>query len=171
MMACTPENITSEERQGDYFDLVGFTETQVKLLDEQQVQVSKNIHYGDSSDTITTHSIDWEEEFKLFREVNLNKPVLKDAFTVDSLDHKGQESITYTAKESDMKIKKVVIVKEDSIPVSIEVFLERSNFLFSNTTHLQMHLQKGVCQHYLIEGQKQVILMGEDTYKVEGRVL
>jgi hypothetical protein len=78
----TPEPGTAAG-QALYFDVQGFLDRQVQYLNQEKPEVRKSVwNEQGEAETQTVGNINWERELELFREVDLNRPALRDYFTI-----------------------------------------------------------------------------------------
>ena len=101
LIQCNGEQETSANR---YFDVQEFIDQQVAELKLQNTQLTKSLNIDGESESNTVKlldSIQWENEFRIFREHDINKPVLFDAFIEEqNSTEKGNRRWNYILEDS-----------------------------------------------------------------------
>jgi hypothetical protein len=167
---------TSATKQADkkYFDLIQFTDNQVHELYRQKLQVKKKIFLDGQTDQITSDTLNWEKELALFREADINSPSLRDSY--DILEDKIRHTITYTAKESKLKVKEIKLVFDEQNQVDVvnvkqvKIFFSEDNQLYEVQRDLSMELKNNLLAAYSIKGFQKVILKDSLVYEISATV-
>lgn len=96
-----PENDNAKPAPGpnQYFDVAGFVEKQIELLNQEKPRAEKQvIENGKSTETKTLTNVNWRKELELFTELDLNKPAFRNAYNVQVQDSAGFTHHTYRRK-------------------------------------------------------------------------
>ncbi len=80
-----------------YFDIPVFFSFQTERLKNSNIQVKKKLYVDGKEELIFLHAsvINWEKEFLLFSECNLNKPALFDAYEINVTNNGVQQEVIY----------------------------------------------------------------------------
>ncbi len=168
-VACVPTSATTDADK-KYFDLVQFTDNQVHELYMQKPQVKKKIFLDGQTDQITSDTLNWEKELALFREADINSPSLRDSYEIS--EDKIRHTLTYTAKESKLKVKEIKLVFDEqshtnSVSVrQVKIFFSEDNQLYEIQRDLSMELKNNLLSAYSIKGFQKVILKDSLIYEI-----
>ena len=138
---CTQEPNASIEK---YYDVEGFLDKQVEILQNQETHLIKTLNIGDETDTEAVSSLDslqWQKEFKIFREHDINKPVLLDAYSVEERGlENGNNQIIYTLRDSNQLgiLDLVFKFNPDGQVTDWESSFKEENILYSNLREVSM---------------------------------
>lgn len=168
-VACVPTSATTDADK-KYFDLIQFTDNQVHELYMQKLQVKKKIFLDGETDQITSDTLNWEKELALFREADINSPSLRDSYEID--EDKLNHTITYTAKESKLKVKEIKLVFDEQSQMNkvsikqVKIFFSEDNQLYEIQRDLSMELKNNLLSAYSIKGFQKVILKDSLIYEI-----
>lgn len=160
---------------GQYFNLTGFIQEQMVLLNkEKPVAIKKVIEAGNRPETKNVTNLNWAQELAVFQELDLNKPAFRNAYTVArQQDPKtGGVTLTYRPKpDTDGNIQYLVIRTNASGHVqSIKGLQETNNLLLSTRRELQLNAQtkNGVTRltSYRIQGLQKPIIFQALRYMI-----
>lgn len=171
--ACVPTSATKETDK-KYFDLIAFVDKQISELNTQKMQVRKKILLNNETDEIQTDTLNWEKELALFRESDINSPSFRDSYQIE--EDKANRSVTYTAKESKLKVKEIKLIFDehsqiDKVSVKqIKIFFSEDNQLYELQRDLVMELKNNLLSAYAIKGFQKVILKDSLIYQIEAVV-
>lgn len=171
MVSCSQEGI-SRKGSGTYFDLQELIDKEAERLTVQNPSVKKTVWQNPEQNIEETNTLtigNWAEELKMFREADLNKPVLRDAYDVNV----EKEKTVYTAKTDKLQVKKMEILhaKDKNQPEKILIESMDSNPLFTVGKSLELELQNGKIKAYRISGSQEVIMNDPYAYKVSAEIL
>jgi hypothetical protein len=175
--ACSDGNTTQRTEKPVYFDVAGYVKGQIEALSKQKPGVTKRTQMGEKVEQQTTRTINWSRELELFTQADINKPALRNSYTIvrpDSLTYQYMLKPT----EKNLTVRSLT-VKLDSLthqPRRIEAMLTTENSLY--TSERQITLESGPRQamnwgitHYRMQGFQHLIVSDRNTFDVEGRVL
>ncbi len=82
-VSCNQPNTVQNTNR--YFDILGFFTFQAERLSKSDIQVEKKLFLSGKEEILylPAKTIDWEKEFLLFSQCNLNKPALLDAYEIE----------------------------------------------------------------------------------------
>jgi len=171
--ACVPTSPANEVDK-KYFDLVQFTNNQVIELVKQKPQVKKKIFLEGETDEIVSDTLNWEKELALFKEADINSPSLRDSYDIS--EDKSNRTITYTAKESKLKIREIKLVFDEGSQVDkikvkqVKIFFSEDNQLYEIERDLVMELKNNLLSAYSIKGFQKVILKDSLIYEINAKI-
>ena len=95
LLSCSQPTVVQNTNR--YFDFPAFFSFQAERLSKSNVQVEKKLFLNGNEETVTiaATSINWEKEFILFSQCNLNKPALLDAYEIEVTNTGAQQVMTY----------------------------------------------------------------------------
>ncbi|MEZ0483426.1 hypothetical protein [Fibrella aquatica] len=160
-----------------YFDVAGFVKGQIDVLSKQKPTVTKRSQMGDKVEKQTTSTINWSRELELFAQADINKPALRNSYTIarpDSLTYQ------YTLKPTEKNLTvRSLTVRLDSAtrqPHHIDAVLATENLLY--TSERRIRLDNGSrangswgIVHYRLQGFQHLSISDKNTFDVEGTVL
>jgi hypothetical protein len=151
---------------GAYYDLVGLVNEQVADLTQSRATATKYSQTNGVAEEQTKLAVDWAQELALFAKADLNKPVLRDAYTAEV----GPNVLTYTAKDAKLAVRMVRIYGPKASPDSIWVEVSEANSLYQAQREMQLVFAHQRLTNYRIRGYQQMLLSDTLHYTVAGRV-
>lgn len=145
-----------------YFDVTGFVQAQIKLLNEQKPEAVKKVtETGRSSETKKMTDLNWASELGVFLELDLNKPAFRNAYTINRQQEPitGDVTLTYRPKPGfDNNIQYLIIRTDAAGQVKALKGLQvANNPLLTTRRELQLTTQA-------VNGRNQII-----SYQIQGR--
>ena len=170
---CSSKNT---EKISKYFDLDGFLDGQIILLESSQPQLTKTMKFDDNSESVVLNGFDsaaWGKELKIFREHDINKPVLVDAYSVSQDSRKAGEKIeSYRLLDSSQNGilgMEIEFYSLGHVAAWSSTFKEE-NLLYSNYREVSFTTgDKGQLTSYEIAGYHKLILKDTVHYKVTAK--
>lgn len=156
--------------KGDtYYDWEGFLQGAIHDLKTRPKMVQKSIFLGDKQEEKVIKSMNWEKEWAVFLEADLNKPAYQ--LSYDNLSEDGL--IWYSAKIGEKVPVKAFKMHLDAIgrPLQVEIIVSQSNFLFESSKKLNMNIIDGHVETYSIEGNQKIRFLEPTTYRLMGVIL
>jgi hypothetical protein len=159
-----------------YFNLSGFLQEQIRLLNQEQPIATKQVTEAGSSDPEIkkiTH-LDYADELGVFMELDLNKPAFRNAYTVTRQQNAqtGATTLTYRQKPgTDGNIQYLVIQTDAGGQVQVIRGLQvTNNLLLSTRRELQLHCQtrngRNRIAAYRIQGLQKPVIFPELRYVI-----
>lgn len=146
-----------------YFDLKGYLGKDIASLEKHNRTVIKTVSHNGVSEKKQVQINNWAAELDLFMGSDINRPAWKDSYTISS----SNNFLIYKAKFPDLKMRQMVIKKENGQIKWILIFNRTKNILYQATEKLSYFPDS----LYLIEKDQKVRLMGFNTYKVRGVIV
>ena len=157
-LACTP----TADKNPAYFDLKGYFNDQIALLDSLKPEVNKSVDSDSIQETKKLSDIQWKDELQPFLECDLNKPAWKGKFFIDTLEGEdnGSYALVYSAKDSTFQMQNVLIdfnSKGNIDHVRMKSFTKNKLYSSMQTLNYSPH------QSYSMETEQDVFLSGKKT--------
>ncbi len=159
-----------------YFDTLGFIDEQITLLNHNQVQLSKTVAFGDKTESILVETPDstlWQKELRIFREHDINKPVLVDAYQTSEQTRNGEKITAYKLKDStgsgilDMEI---IYDAKGEVSSWSSSFLEE-NLLYCNFRKVKLTTDtNGMLSSYLVDGFHKLMFKDTVHYQLQVKI-
>jgi len=157
-----------------YFDLQGLISQQVSSLQTHQAQLVKTLKVDESTENQSLTGLDssqWERELKVFREHDINKPVLIDAYSIkETVSDEGYKLKAYILVEKSLS--GVLNIETITDPAGNVTFLKSSfreeNILFNNLRNVSMsfHPKSGLISEYTIDGYHKLAFKDTVFYQI-----
>lgn len=95
LLSCNQPSVIQNSNR--YFDFPAFFNYRSEVLSKSDLLVEKKVFLNDSEQIVrmSASSINWEKEFLLFSQCNLNKPALLDAYEIVVTNTGTQQVMTY----------------------------------------------------------------------------
>jgi len=181
LIACNRIENNPGSSEKKYFDLESLIKDQVKILSSLQPELEKKVFIDGQTELLKSSpdSNAWEAELELFRQADLNKPVLRDLYSVEETEPGDDvRIISYCLNQKgEDGVQSLKIYKD---PVSgdlkkIESHLKSSNVLFGSDRRMEMHFSRYdrgdlFLSGYQITGSQKIILKDTVIYKIEAKI-
>ena len=177
---CAPQSPLNELGQKPYFDVPSLVHQQLQWLDSinPPVTMRATIDEQTQTQTVRKDSAAWAEAFDLFRQADINKPVLQGAY--EETDSATQDSLrvrTYRAKQArTAEIPYLRVFYRDSLAnvYRIETAFREDNVLYSTTRQLWMTFAprqgKPRVTAFETRGKQKMMLRDSVTYSARGEL-
>jgi len=157
-ISCTQPEPATVRR---YFDLEGYFEQEIIRLEKQNSNVIKTVSRNGLAEKKDNISPNWITELSLFVESDINKPAWSDSYMIRS----GKSSTTYTALESKLRTRSMLIRRNKGGNIKqIVLFNSTKNYLYSASEELH-YIPDSL---YSIKKKQDVILLGSNSYEISG---
>lgn len=162
-------NCSSSEdsiHKNTYFAWSAFMKQQITGFAHSNQRVHKTVVLDGKKEVKVVSNVDWEKEFALYLEADLNKPAYEKSY--DNLSEPGFYWYSLK-KDENLPVKKMIIhLDAEERPSKVEIEISQKNFLFETRKKLFMNFSEGRIQTYYIEGMQQFFLAEPTTYKILG---
>jgi hypothetical protein len=146
-----------------YFDIKGYFIAETARLKTMNKPVSKTITHNGVTETKKVNIENWEQELDSFTGGDINKPAWKNSYYTSI----GDGVTLYKAKEPDLKVREIIIKKDEDKVKWIVIYTKTQNILYKNIEKLSYYPDS----LYQIEKSQHVRLMGNNNYKITGVIL
>lgn len=166
-VACTEETVPTEKQL--YFPLATYLQQEISQMQKHPQRVHKTMILDGQKEVKVISEMDWEKEWALFIESDLNKPAFDKSY--DNLSEDGFRWYSLKIGEN-LPVKKLKI-QLDALdrPASIEIEMSQTNFLFETQKKMHMNFVEGKVQTYSIEGTQQMRWGSPTHYQLLGVLL
>lgn len=166
-VACTEETVPAEKQL--YFPLATYLQQEISQMQKHPQRVHKTMILDGKKEVKVISDMDWEKEWALFIESDLNKPAFDKSY--DNLSEDGFRWYSLKIGEN-LPVKKLKI-QLDALerPASIEIEMSQTNFLFETQKKMHMNFVEGKVQTYSIEGAQQMRWGSPTHYQLLGVLL
>jgi hypothetical protein len=180
LVACSPPSAVDELDEQPYFDVPTLVQQQLQWLDSLNPPVTLRASIGGQAETQTIRkdSTAWAEAFDLFRQADINRPVLQGEY--EETDRATQDSLrvrTYRAKQgAEAEIPYLRVFYRDSLTnvYRIETMFQEDNVLYSTSRKMWMTFapQQGKPRVTAFEtrGKQKMMLRDSVTYFARGEL-
>lgn len=160
--ACTDSGIKGEP--GPYFDTRAFFAAEIQKLSEN-TRLLKQVKFQSDSSTDTIDAPDWENEFSLFRLLDLDNPANYKHYQVDSVFSGDTLKIQYTALdtrrgETWVEISTLQKGSGEVLAINVETF--KTNVLYKHDFKLNYRPGSG----YTLHGQEDILSGDNMDYRI-----
>jgi hypothetical protein len=157
--ACKPD-IKETGATLKYFDIKCYFTGDTARLNHQKNPVLKTITYNGQTEQKTVHINNWGLELDSFIGSDINRPAWKNSYDifVDS------SLLVYKAKYPELKMRRMVIKKENGKVKWILIFNKTKNIIYQTTQKLSYFPDS----LYIIDQYQKVRLMKANHYKIQG---
>ena len=165
LIGCTQKEtqISNEEY---FFSLKNYFEKEAKRLSSKQALVLKEVKRNADSELKEIQIEDWEKEFGLFIESDINKLSWKDSYQV--ISHQtglGKlDTLIYESKDPELRTREIMIIKENNEIREVVIKNQVKNYLYSSIEELKYYPDS----LYEINKTQNVVLLGSNTYYISG---
>lgn len=165
--ACTKEKAPAQRQL--YFPIATYLQLEISQMKKHPTRVHKTMILDGKKEVKILADLDWEKEWALFIESDLNKPAFDKSY--DNLSEDG--FYWYSLKIGENLPVKKLKIQLDALerPASIEIEMSQSNFLFDTQKKMHMNFVDGKVQTYSIEGTQQMRWATPTHYQLLGVLL
>lgn len=162
--ACTPVGDTSSIAQpARYFSLENYFRQEASRLQRLAPRVAKTVSKNGAPESKEISIANWEREFALFIEADINKPAWRNSYRIDSTAN----TVQYTSSDPALRTTRITIAKHTDGTIShIGITNSIGNMLYQTDEQLDYYPDS----LYRIIKQQHVRVIGNSHYVVTGRL-
>jgi hypothetical protein len=164
-----------------YYDLKGLLDEQIAMLDSlnPEVKIQALIGNEQAEEVMRKDSADWAESLALYSEADLNKPVLRDQYSVSDSTLSGDDlqlKIYQALKPEDVDIPYMKVYYENDISRvrRIETFFREDNPLYSTQRRMTLDFENRSGDLRLLSfstlGKQKMIFRDSIIYQTEATI-
>lgn len=158
------EATAAATRAAPYFSLADYFGREAARLQQINPEIEKTVSKNGDEEQKKIRVANWNEEFSLFIDADINKPAWLNSYQVDSTG----TSITYTSTDSTLRTKAIRLEKSETGAVThIRVTNRVDNMLYQTDEQLDYYVDS----LYRIIKVQQVRILGKSHYTVTGEWL
>jgi hypothetical protein len=170
--ACSPNSAGQTKH---YYNLKGFIDTQIKVLNQQKPTISKKMVVGGNSEQKQMIVSDWAQELELFRQLDLNKQAY-----ILSYQTTRPDSLTYqyTLKPSERAAVRFLQIKLNSKKqvTGIEAIVKTENQLYDSEKKMTLSCdtdKKGnwIVKNYTVKGHQHLTMTESKPFEIVGTMV
>ncbi len=144
-----------------YFSLADYFGQEAMRLQELNPDIIKTVAKNGEGERKEIRGLDWQKEFALFIDADINKPAWQNSYRVDSTE----SSLTYKSIDPKLRTAEITVEKYgDGAVKHIHIVNSVSNMLYQTEETLDYYPDS----LYRIDKQQQVQVIGESRYTVTG---
>lgn len=142
LYGCNSNKNSQKNLNQEFFDLVKFTQGEVEQYELRTCSIYKEgtVNNESSQNTISSDGFNWEREFRILTDMNINKSSWVDDFTVDTLlteseDFGAVSIVSYLNENESIPMKKLEIIypiDNYNQPLFITAERRTKNWIFSS---------------------------------------
>jgi hypothetical protein len=169
LFSCEDESTNAQEKT-PYFDLKGFIEKNIQDVDSVEVIKESEIQGEEKQVTVVYSIKDWDEEFGIFKEADINKTsLLQDYETTTSSDMLTHELLP----NSKSKVKYIKVTYSEDEVSSVSIKIADDNLFYTTTTLAEIYMDNStnLIDHYAIETTQKIWFLDENNMKIEGKIV
>lgn len=169
LFSCADESTNSLEKSS-YFDIKGFIEKNIQQIDSVEVLKESEIQ-GEVKQANVIYSIqDWEEEFGIFIEADINRSSLNQSYETTS----SSEMLTHELlPDARNKVKYIKVTYSEDQVSSVSIKIADDNLFYSSTTlaEIYMNTATNLIDHYAIETSQKIWFLDKNDMKIAGEII
>ncbi len=178
LAACAPEGseVDAVSSINEYYDVQGLLKGNEAQLRKMEVVLRKKATFAGEVEeaTVSLDSAALAEELEVFREVDINRPVLSGRYLTEREIIDGQEVITYQADEPEelnVNFLKIYTDSETGEVERMEALFSSRNILYNSTRLLRMEYGKingrQLPVYYEVKGSQKMIFSSKEDYIIK----
>jgi hypothetical protein len=174
LFSCSAPTPVQPAREQMYFNVPGFIEQQAEVLTRQQAALQKTVFFRAGKPEVKTLSpVNWKDALQNFRETDLNKKALGEAYAVSSNSTSEGQRTLYTRKPKiNTPVKSLEVLTDARNQVKmLRAVYEEDNALFYNREIRELYTgADNLLNHFTISGVQKVILFDSIPYQVKAEI-
>lgn len=176
LLASCQKSETAETQAGQtrYFDVPALVNAQISALNQKKPELKKILTIsGKKPEELTLKPEDWKDELQYFREIDINKKALGDAYTVAVLESESGKSTLYTLKPGiSAPVRQLEVSTNNQNQVNaLRAVCEQNNTLFYSSELREMIFNPpNTLAAFKITGVQKVALFDSLRYQTKGKI-
>lgn len=175
LSACGSEN--KEILNPLYFDIHGVITRQINLLDSLKPGLNKSLTFDGATEEKASPKVNWQQELEIFKEADINSPVLRETYQVKEEKGKRTTTIHYLPIEDKNKgvIKLSITYDENKKLKSIYCKIISNNWLYSFERDLELFFSNEknleLLQGFSIKNSQEILFKKKDQSKLKANII
>lgn len=153
-----------------YYDVKGFVENQIQLLNQQKPTVAKTMVVGSEEEKRSTNEVNWQRELELFVQADINKPAYRQSYATARPDSLTYEYTIQSQEDLPVRYLKIVLDKPNGQPTLIEARILAQNKLYESEKNLLMRCAQRSGDwrllSYQIKGFQELVISDRKPFEV-----
>ena len=174
--ACESEIGRKVQPTGVYYDVASFLDQQLQWLDSLGPDVEKMVEAEGVKEVhkVTLDSLGWAKELEVFYKVDINDPILKDAYEKSQSEEDVNRIVMYNAKESNAKVQWLRISYHNEAVAQIAARIQEDNVLYKSKSNIELDFdpvhEPPLLLRYAIQQSQKILFRDTAFYSVEGQL-
>lgn len=176
---CEGEVGRKVKKSGAYYNLSALLDHQVYLLDSLNPTIEKvtEINGVREEKRLQLDSLGWTKELAIFYQADINDPVLKNTYEIETTIEDGSKAIVYTTLDEKTKIHylKVLYKQNETQPFYITALFNERNVLYKaqRTLELSFNTDRAfpILDSYQVNEKQKILLKDTNFYYVKGKTV
>ncbi|MXV15841.1 hypothetical protein [Hufsiella ginkgonis] len=157
------EHAGVETKKQSYFDLASYMRQQVAAMQKTHPEVLKSVTENGIPESKTKQIVNWKRELAIFAGSDINKPAWRSSYR----EVKKEGEVSYLSTDPKLRTRQLSISSDSKGRVThIRIVNHTSNYLYTSNEVLDFFPDS----LYQVEKKQQVMLLGETSYLVTGKI-
>ena len=162
LFSCTQQKEAEANTELLYFDIQGYFAKEGLRMQKLNPTFVKTVNVNGNIESKKIKIADWEKEFTIFTNADINKNSWKGSFQVNKQN--GEE--VYTSDSKKIPVKKLTVLRKDSTVRMIQIVINNKNILFQSNDTLTYYPDS----LYAIKKKQKIRILNEKNYQVIGKL-
>lgn len=165
LTACELPTLDSKNQSNRaFFDLKAFFDQEIAALEQDSFVLKKTVTHQGSSNLKTITPKSWEDELRIFKNCDINRPAWYDLYQVDStMDANGLVRLRYQALEDKLSTRDLDIQWKDGQVHSISIVSHNNNAIYQAQQYLT-YIPK---EQYTVKKMQDVRLLDDAEFMIK----
>ncbi|WP_221390112.1 hypothetical protein [Dyadobacter sp. NIV53] len=164
-----PEN--EQDQVKKYFDLKGFIESQINIMDQDKPVVFKTMGIGEEQNERSSKEINWKREFELFIQADINKPAYSQSYIITRPDSMTYEYQIKQGQDLPVKSLRIKLDAPGGMPIQIVAQLKSVNKLYQSEKNIEISCdvknKNSRIKSYQITGFQKLVTMEKKPFMIK----
>ncbi|TDE11717.1 hypothetical protein [Dyadobacter psychrotolerans] len=175
LLSCDDAEHKKDDQVKSFYDVRGFVEGQIILMNNERPEVSKTVSMGDEKNQVSAKDVDWKKELELFLQADINKPAYRLSYTTQKPD---SFTTIYAVKPGEQQLPvhylKVIVDSINQAPTCISAVLKSENKLYQSEKNIELNCvvnnTGSRIVSYKITGYQKLATMDKNPFAVKAEV-
>ena len=173
LMSCENSEVEGNDEKY-YYDLKGFINNQIIILNEKKPKVSKELIMDGHKEVSTNNDVDWKKELELFIQSDLNKPSYRQSYTVVRADSLSYEYILKPGEDLPVRHLNIKLDQTMHQPVAVKALLKSENKIYTSEKNISLTCTKREnlleISSYSVAGYQKLAFMKKKSFNVSAKI-
>lgn len=159
LISCNQEKESKSNTELLYFDISGYFQQESVRLKKLNPEILKEVDINGVKESKKLSIKDWEKEFSIFANADINKASWKGSFKIQKLSN----GLIYTSSSKKIPVKSIRIDSFGNKVKKIEIIISNKNILYTSGDKLLYYPDS----LYLVRKHQKIKLLKEKKYQVK----
>ncbi len=150
-----------------FFDIPNYFKSEAERLSDEGRFLEKIVDSNGESESKIIKTVDWHNELRSFIDIDLNKPALQQAYTIDTVSEGQKSTLIYSAIDSLLEFKNITITFADNKLIRFTAVHSKKNFYYTSYETMTYEPIKG----YVIQIENKIRTGEPILLRIEGSIL